>query len=92
MEGVLCKGLKWRQDLQEELEKLKALEELDSPKRWGDRPPRPVAIVRTATTIAGLKALMLRCSASPDSAMLDSGSRKRTGANWRPALRRLSAG
>jgi len=56
IERVLCEELKLRQDLQEELERLKGCEY---------RPPRPPAIVRAVTSIAGAKAAMLRLSGKP---------------------------
>ena len=90
IEGVLCKKLKWRHGLQEELEKLRALEELDSHKRWGDAAPAgrdcPYRYHHCLS-----KPCCSRWSASPDSAMLHRGSQTRTGAKWRPASSRLSA-
>ena len=52
-ERVLCEELKLRQDLQEELERLKGC---------GYRPP---AIVRAVTSIAGAKAAVLRLAGKP---------------------------
>jgi hypothetical protein len=53
IERVLCEELKLRQDLQEELERLKGC---------GYRPP---AIVRAVTSIAGAKAAVLRLGGKP---------------------------
>ncbi len=65
IERVLSEELKLRQDLQEELERLKALEELERPKGCGYRLPRPPAIVRAVTSIAGAKAAVLRLGGKP---------------------------
>jgi hypothetical protein len=65
LERVLCEELKLRPDLQEELERLKAPEELDSSKRCGDRPLRPPAIVRAATLIVDVRALLLPLEGKP---------------------------
>ena len=67
IERVLCEKLKLRPDLQEEDEKLKAPEELDSPKRCGDRPPRPPAIVYAALRIHSVKIVELGLSGWPGS-------------------------
>lgn len=62
IERVLCKELKLRHDLQEELERPKALEELDSSRRCGDCPARPPAIVYAAMRIHSVKVVELGLS------------------------------